>query len=1206
MARQQGIKPIIGCEVYVAPGSRHDRGAGEQKSKGAGEQGSKGAEEPGKNHLAAQSPSPPGSKSGISEASFHLTLLAKDLTGYRNLLVLVSKGYQEGFYYRPRIDKELLSQHAQGLIALSGCLKGEIDQLLLQGQKEKAASVAAYYQEVMGEGDFYLEIQDQGLEEQRRIQADLLELSQRIGVPLVATNDCHYLKREDAKAHEVLLAIQTGKTIKESSRLKFSSDQFYFRSPDEMAQLFREVPQAVTRTREIADRCNLELTFGEMHLPQYQVPAGHSLESYLEELATRGLEERLHSRKTAADSPLPEEHYWERLRYELGVILQMGYAGYFLIVWDFIHYARRQGIPVGPGRGSAAGSLVAYALKITDLDPLKYQLLFERFLNPERVTLPDIDIDFCMERRDEVIDYVVQKYGSDNVTQIITFGTMMAKGVIRDVGRCLDVPYGEVDKIAKLVPARLNITLEEALQEEPRLRELREKDEQVSLLLETAQVLEGLPRHASTHAAGVVIAPRPLTEYLPLFKGSKGEVTTQYAMDDLELLGLLKMDFLGLRTLTVIQSALRMIQPPKGELEIENCKLQIENLPSPVSNLPPALPERSSGQPSSGDLEDERGKRESADFQFSIFNLQSSILLEEIPLDDAATYELLGQARTMGVFQLESRGMREILKKLKPQSFEDVVALVALYRPGPLGSGMVDDFIQRKHGKIPIQYELPELEGILKDTYGVILYQEQVMQIASALAGFSLGAADVLRRAMGKKKADVMAQQRTQFVQGAVAHGFPKEKAEKIFDQMEYFAGYGFNRSHSAAYGLIAYQTAYLKAHYPAQYMAALLTSEADNTDKVMLYLRECREMGIQVLPPDIQRGARDFTLSKEGLRFGLAAVKNVGQGAIEAIIAAREAGGDFQSLEELCQRIDSRAVNRRVLESLIKAGACDSLGESRARMVTQLEQCWGTGQKKKKEQASGQMTLFAPKSDGPKPRGRASAEAPPEPKPPAEWGAEARGGDWDRKDLLRYEKEVLGFYLSGHPLDPYEKELNRYSNATTQSCTAVNHGKEVRLAGTAARVKVQLTKKGEPMAIVTLEDLYGSLEVVVYPNLFKEVQAQLEGDEPLMVQGKLRANEDRISLIAEKIFLLASLPRLKYSKVHLRLPAAEVNRDTLTALRDIALVYPGACDLCLHFFFSNEKQVSLEASSSLRVSPDEAFLSRVEALIGSDVVFLE
>ncbi|MBI2877412.1 MAG: DNA polymerase III subunit alpha [Candidatus Tectomicrobia bacterium] len=632
----------------------------------------------------------------------------------------------------------------------------------------------------------------------------------------------------------------------------------------------------------------------------------------------------------------------------------------------------------------------------------------------------------------------------------------------------------------------------------------------------------------------------------------------------------------------------------------------MKNLKSPTSDPQSAVPESSSGQPSSEDLDGESGKRGSTNFQFSIFNFQSLTSLEGIPLDDAATYELLGQARTIGVFQLESRGMREILRKLKPQCFEDVVALVALYRPGPLGSGMVDDFIQRKHGKIPIQYEVPELEGVLKDTYGVILYQEQVMQIASLLGGFSLGAADVLRRAMGKKKADVMAQQRAQFVQGAVGRGFPKEKAEKIFDQMEFFAGYGFNRSHSAAYGLIAYQTAYLKAHYPGQFMAALLTSEADNTDKVMLYLRECREMGIQVLPPDINQGARDFTLSKEGLRFGLAAVKNVGLGAIEAIIAAREAEGPFQSLEELCQRIDARAVNRRVLESLIKAGACDSLGESRAPMLARLEQCWSGGQKKKKEQASNQMTLFATPPEGSKSRRRGASAALPEPKSPTPGQSETGGTEWERKELLSYEKEVLGFYLSGHPLDPYEKELQRYANATTQSCTAVANGKEIRLAGTTARVKVQFTKKGEQMAVVTLEDLYGTLEVVVYPNLFKEAQPCLEGDEPLMVHGKLRVSEDRTSLVAEKIFPLASLPKLKHTRIHLRLLAEEMSRDTLASLRDIASLHPGACDLCLHFFFSSGKQISLEASSHWRVDPGESFLARVEALIGSDAVFLE
>ncbi|MBI3599482.1 MAG: DNA polymerase III subunit alpha, partial [Nitrospinae bacterium] len=844
-AKKYGIKPIIGCEVYVAPTSRLEK----------------------------------SSQEGISDSSYHLILLAKNITGYKNLVSLVSAGYLEGFYYRPRIDKELLSKHTEGLIALSSCMKGEIQRLLHKGQKDNAYKAASFYKDIMGERRFYLEIQDQNIPDQKDINRDMLDMAKKLSIPLAATNDCHYMDEKDAEAHEVLLCIQTGKTTDDPKRMRFTTNQFYFKSPQEMKLLFKEAPEAISNTVEIAERCNLDMRFDQIHLPHYDVPSDTTLDGYLRDMAIHGLEKRLKkSEELGVKSEELRKVYFDRLESELKMIKAMGYSGYFLIVWDFIDYARRKGIPVGPGRGSAAGSLVAYALRITDLDPIKYGLLFERFLNPERISMPDIDIDFCMERRDEVIDYVTEKYG--NVAQIITFGSMNAKAVIRDVGRAMAMPYSEADRIAKLIPNRLNITLDDAIKEEPRFKEMEKKDERVKRLLDIARILEGLPRHASTHAAGVVISPAPLTEFMPLYKANKGEITTQYPMEDIEKLGLLKMDFLGLRTLTVIRKTEELIR-----------------------------------------------KR-----------YESGFSIENIPLNDKDTYKLLSDARTFGVFQLESSGLRDILRKLKPEVFEDVIALVALYRPGPLGSGMVDDFIKRKHGTVPIKNIVPQLDDILKETYGVILYQEQVMRIAGVLGGFSMGAADTLRRAMSKKKPEEMAQQREKFVKGAVANGIPQDKADKIFDLMEHFAGYGFNKSHSAAYALVAYQTAYLKSHYPLEFMSSLLSSEMGNTDKVIQYIAECKDMGIQALPPDINESFSDFTvvyeenvevgmkksgvgsresnpnpeprtlpLHKGGIRFGLAAVKNVGGSAVEAILKVREIKGSFNSLMDFCESVDLR-----------------------------------------------------------------------------------------------------------------------------------------------------------------------------------------------------------------------------------------------------------------------------------------------------------
>ncbi|MDK2817020.1 MAG: polymerase subunit alpha [Moorella sp. (in: firmicutes)] len=995
-AREEGIKPIIGCEVYVAPRSRHDR-------------------EPHRD-----------------DYQYHLVLLAADANGYRNLAALVSAAYLEGFYYKPRVDRELLSRHSQGLIALSACLAGEVPGWLLKDQEDKAYEAAAWLKEVFGRENFYLELQDQGLAEQRKINRRLIELGRRLNLPLVATNDVHYVFQDQARVHDILLCIQTGKTLNDPNRLRFPNTQFYLKSPGEMAALFTEVPSALTNTLAIAERCNFDFTFGQLHLPAYRVPAGEDTASYLRRLCYEGFNRRY---------PRDDGTARQRLDYELAIIEQMGYPGYFLIVWDIVNFARRRGIPVGPGRGSAAGSLVAYCLGITAVDPLRYNLLFERFLNPERVSMPDIDIDFCFERRDEVIQYVQEKYGREHVAQIITFGTMAARGAVRDVGRVLGMPLSEVDRIARLVPLELGITLDRALATTPELKESYESSTAVRELLDTARALEGMPRHASTHAAGIVITQEPLTHYLPLQKNGEA-VTTQFPMQVVEELGLLKMDILGLRTLTVIDRACRAIRMNYGR-----------------------------------DLD-----------------------LENLPLDDEATYRLLASGETSGIFQLESSGMRAILKELKPERFEDIIALVALYRPGPLGSGMVEDFIERKHGLKPITYLHPALEPILKDTYGVILYQEQVMRIASELAGFTLGQADILRRAMGKKKPEVLAAQREHFLAGAVKKGLPEEIALKIFELMEYFAGYGFNASHSAAYALVAYQTAYLKAHYPAELMGALLSSVAEHLDKMGPYLAECQRLGIKVLPPDVNESGVDFTIAGGHIRFGLAAVKNVGRAAVEAIIAAREAGGPFTSLLDFCRRVDSRLANKRVVESLIRCGAFNSLHPNRRQLLAILDSCFELAAQRQEERRSGQISLLDMVPE--------EVNEPPLPDL----------ADFSRADILAMEKELLGFYLSGHPLEPYAAALQQFVSHTLADLAEIPDGSQVVLGGLVSGLRRLVTRKGEPMAILTLEDFSGQGEVVLFPRVYSQGRAWLAPDRAVIVYGHTDKQEEGVQVLADQV----------------------------------------------------------------------------------------
>src|SRR5215203_7333690 len=880
-ARKRGINPILGCEVYVAPGDRRE-------------------------------------KSGTpGETANHLVLLAENEKGFKNLIKLVSSGYTEGFYYKPRIDKQLLAQHAEGLIGLSSCLKGEVASEIRSEQANKAIAAAAQYRDILGKGNFFLEMQFQGIEEQRIVNNGLIPIARDLNMPLVVTNDVHYLRNGDHKPHDILLCIGTGKSVNDSNRLKYHGDQFFLKTAAEMALVFGDYPEAMKNTLLIAERCNVTIPSGENHLPNFAVPEGFTLDAYFEHVTRQGYAVRMERlRQLDSEGKLRQTlaQYDERLAYEIALIKQMGYPGYFMIVWDFIRYAREQGIPVGPGRGSAAGSLAAWALRITDVDPLYYDLIFERFLNPERVSLPDIDVDFCERRRSEVIDYVTRKYGRENVAQIITFGTMKARAVVRDVARVMDIPYADADKVAKAVPPALDMTLAKALEESPALKDMQQKDERVRELLSVAQRLEGMTRHASVHAAGVVIAPRPLTEFVPLYKSQKDEIVTQWAMKDVERVGLLKMDFLGLSTLTLIADALAEIK-----------------------------------------------RTEAVDLD-----------IDAIPLDDKKTFQLFSDGQTYGVFQFESSGMRELLRKAKPERLDDLIALNALYRPGPLKSGMVDDYIARKQGKTEVKYELPQLAPILGDTYGVIAYQEQVMRIAAVLAGFTMGQSDMLRKAMGKKDPRVMAKQREAFMNGAKAKNVNEKKATKIFDLMEYFAGYGFNKSHSTTYAWVAYQTGYLKANFTRHFMAALLTIESANTDKLAMYLGECRELDVPILQPDVNRSELAFTVGPDGVRFGLCAVKNVGEGAVLSILAARKELGRIDSLFTLCEHVDLRLVNKRVLESLVKAGALDSLApaaaadtrRARARLFNAVDRALEHGNRHQRDRDKGQNQLFGGTND--------------------------------------------------------------------------------------------------------------------------------------------------------------------------------------------------------------------------------------------------
>ncbi len=1096
-AKEIGVKPIIGCEAYMALGSRHAK-----------------------------------KDSGLAHNDYyHLILLARNLTGYQNLIKLVSKAYLEGFYYKPRMDKEILKEHHEGLIALSGCLSGEIPYLIGQKDMAGALAVAGEFQELFGKEHFYLEVQANGLDHQRIANAGLIAIHKKLGIPLAGTNDCHYLKKEDARPHELMLCLQTGKTLSDPARMKFDTDQLYVKSTDEIAPAFAEFPGAVANTCRIADYCDLELALNKTHLPQYKAPEGYTRESYVEYLAIEGLKSRL----TERPSTIPLAVYEQRLREELMVICSMGFAGYFLIVWDIIRFARNRNIPVGPGRGSAAGSLVAYALRITDLDPLVYTLLFERFLNPERVSLPDIDMDFCMDRRGEVLNYVVEKYGSDHVAQIITFGTLGAKAAIRDVGRVLEMPYADADKVAKLVPNQLNITLEQALETEPRLRELVETDPKVRELMTIARSLEGLARHASTHAAGVVISEEPLTDHVPLYKGANDEIVTQYSMGDVEKIGLVKFDFLGLKTLTMIRRAETLIH------------------------------ESHPGQP--------------------------PLSVELLPFDDAKTFALLSSGKTTGIFQLESSGMRDLLSGFKPDRFEDIIAIIALYRPGPMD--LIPDFIKRKQGKVPIVYELPELEPILKDTYGVIVYQEQVMAIANTVAGFSLGQADILRRAMGKKKPEEMEKLRVKFLEGARQNKIAEKKAEKLYELIQKFAGYGFNKSHAAAYAVVCYHTGYLKAHYPTEFMAALMTTDMGNQDKIVGYFTECRDLGIKVLGPDVNESQKNFAVVDGAIRFGLAAIKNVGEGAVDSVLAIRADSGRFTSFFDFCRRVDLHKVNKRMLEGLIKAGAFDSLGAKRSQLMAMLDHGIEDGAAAQQERERGQTSIFGEELNG-----DGSAHGHIEPALP-------NVPEWDQAQRLKYERELTGFYITAHPLARYEATIHALATATTVGIAELSDGKEVRLCGIIATVKSMLTKKGDRMAYMTLEDLQGTVEVIVFPDLFKTVGELIAPERLIRVTGTIDRGDKGTKIRGTKIEPLADVQTQSIKRIHIRLATKPEVKDQLPRLLDVFKRHPGATAVSLTFRTESALEAETAPLPHLTVSATESFLADVEEVLGKGALSL-
>jgi DNA polymerase III subunit alpha len=1112
-AKKKGIKPILGCELYICKKDDHR------------------ADPQGDDYN-------------------HLLVLAENEEGYRNLVRITSEASLHGFYRKPRVSKKYLAEHAAGLVGFSGCLAGELCENLMAGNYDAARATAGQYQDIFGRGNFFLEIQDQGLELEKKIHSDLFRLEKELDIPLIATNDSHYLCEDDSHAHEVLLCVQTAGSIHDPKRFKFDSDQFFVKSAAEMEKLFSHAPEVVSRTMQFAERCSLKLNKVENPFPEFAVPEGHTIDSYFELICRQGLKKRLDTAVRSLDARgvlrTPIHEYELRLNFEISVIKQMKYSGYFLIVWDFIKYARDHGIPVGPGRGSATGSLVAYAMEITNIDPMQNVLLFERFLNPERVTMPDIDVDFCQNRRGEVIEYVTRKYGREQVAQIITFNTMAAKAAIKDVGRALEMPYGDVDRIAKLVPTTIGVTIEQALKDSPQLQDAYEGSTQIRELIDTAKKLEGLVRGAGVHASAVVIAPRPLTDLVPVSRSKNDEIVTAYDMTAVEKMGLLKMDFLGLATLTVITDCLKLIEQTRGE------KLDIDM----------------------------------------------------VPLDDPETFRrVFHTGLTSGIFQFESGGMRDILRRYKPDTVEDLTALNALYRPGPMD--MIDDFIERKWGRRKVEFLLPELEGILKDSLGVIVYQEQVMRIANVLASYSLGEADLLRRAMGKKNAEAMAEQRDRFTNGAAALGHPKAAVGEIFDQMAKFSGYGFNKSHSAAYALVAYQTAYLKTHYPVEFMAALLTSEISKPENVVKYIKECRELEIPVEPPDVLFSDADFTPHGKAIRFGLTAIKNVGRNAIDSILTVRAElaveGKSFASYWEFCEKIDLRLMNKRVLESLIKAGALDSFGR-RSQLLASTDKAMERAQKAQRDQAAGQHGLFGIFDDH-----SATAKADALPNIP----------DWDENLRLQSEKEVLGFFVSGHPLDKYAEKLRNLPGVVDTATAlemkpAPSTGRrgqslpenEVAIAGVIAGLKVAKSKRsGELYAQAALEDTVGKIDLICFPKDYERLAENLKMEVPVLVRGQLRAEEDAAPKLA--VSSIAALEDVKVrlpQNVRIRVPLERVNEAALIELKAMIAESPGPGKLMLNLEQAGEFCVVLEPAE-MKIAADRGFIERAEVLLGRGMV---
>ena len=1095
-AKEVGIKPILGCEIYVAPGSRFDR----EQSRG-------------------------------EDRYYHLVLLAENNQGYKNLMKIVTRGFTEGYYYRPRVDYEILERYHEGIIALSACLAGEIPNKILKEDYEGAREAARKMNALFGPGNFFLELQDHGLRQQTQVDSVIMRMSKELDIPLVVTNDVHYIREEDAVPHDILLCIQTGKLVTDKDRMRYEGGQFFLKSEEEMQKVFPYAREAMENTHKIAERCNVEIVFGEQKVPKFDVPEGYDAFSYLKELCEKGLVKRY-------GDPPPEE-LKERLAYELDTIKNMGYVDYFLIVWDFIRFAKSQGIAVGPGRGSAAGSIVSYCLEITNIDPIRYQLIFERFLNPERVSMPDIDIDFCYERRQEVIDYVYEKYGKDKVVQIITFGTMAARMAVRDVGRAMNIPYAQVDKVAKMIPMELGITIEKALKHNPELRQAYEADEVTKNLIDMSMRLEGLPRHTSIHAAGVVIGSEPLDEFVPLSRGADNVITTQFTMTTIEELGLLKMDFLGLRTLTVIQDAVRMV-------------------------------EKKTGQP---------------------------LDINAIDYNDAAVYEMIGQAKTEGVFQLESAGMKSFMRELKPGNLEDIIAGISLYRPGPMD--FIPKYIKGKNNKESIRYSCPELEEILEPTYGCIVYQEQVMQIVMKLAGYTLGRSDLVRRAMSKKKADVMAKERANFVygneeegvEGCIKRGIPEDVANHVFDEMIDFAKYAFNKSHAAAYAVVAYQTAWLRCHYPMEFMAALLTSVITNPKKITEYINTCRSMGIRILQPDINEGESGFSVSGDAIRYGLSAIKSLGKNVIDAMIEEREAHGKYKNLKDFMERLTSKEINKRTIENLIKAGALDSLGATRRQLMMVYAYVLDEVNREKKENITGQMSLFDFFSEEEK----------------KEYEIQYPDvGEFEMSQKLAFEKEVLGIYVSGHPLQDYMASMEKQITAKTtdfepdeeSGLAVVKDGRNYIVGGLISNVTVKLTKTNQNMAFITLEDLYGTVEVILFPRDYQKYRDLLVMDTGVYVRGRASVSEENGKLVAETVIAMDQVPK----EVWIQTPNIGYFQEKQEMLYDVIRRHPGEQGIVI---YSREEKAVKRLPSYENISGDAVSLGELRELFGEKNVKL-